>query len=143
MANNITSLVQQSLVFYVTTANLAIIPAGQIYPGLNTPSVVVPAVLCKCQRAICTNDEEGNWKARARIEFRESHDASGEQIHHERAGAVFALFATATLADDLSAARNGFTCQYKKRIEQGWFVDGRLWVSYLELDLDCCSSDIP
>ena len=141
--NNITSLVQQSLLFYVTTANLPFIPAGQVYPGLNTLSAVVPAVVCKCQDAVCTNDEEGTWKAHARIEYRENHDDSGEELHHERAGAVFALFSTATLAEDLSNARNGFTCHYKKRTKQGWYVDGRLWVSYLELDLDCCSSDIP
>ena len=144
--NNVTQSVQRALHAYLYT-NMDTLTfledPVQIYTSLLGQTAVVPNILLKCQRAPCTNSTEGMWKPRATIELREAHDDTTEEEHFDHAGILFGLFATATVAADISeSSPDPFTAFQLTRIEQGWRIDGRLWVSYLDLDLDCCTSDI-
>lgn len=143
--NNVTQSAQRALQAYVQSAALTFLtdPSAQVYTSLLDATAIVPNVLIKCKRALCTVSTEGSWKARATIELREAHDDTAAEDHFDHAGELFALFATTTVADDISgAAPDPFTAFQVTRVEQGWTVDGRLWVSYLEVDLDCCTSAI-
>lgn len=140
--NNVTQQVQRALHAYLVEEGLTFVDAFQIYTSLLRETATVPNVLIKCQRAICTVSDEGSWRARARIELRESHDDSTETEHFDHAGELFGQFFTETIADDLSQALGDWTAFQVTKVEQGWQIDGRLWVSYLEIDIDCCTSDI-
>lgn len=142
MANNVTQQVQRALHSYLIGVGLSFVDIDKIYTSLLRETATVPNVLIKCQRATCTVSTEGNWKARARIELRESHDDSTETQHFANAGELFGHFFTETIAEDLSNALDDWTAQYVLKAEQGWQIDGRLWVSYLEIEIDCCTSDI-
>ena len=143
--NNVTQSVQRAIQAYVQNAALPFLedPAAQVYTSLLDQTAIVPNVLIKSQRAICTVSTEGSWRPRATIELRESRDDTAAEDHFDHAGAVFALFFTETAAADITdAAPDPFTAFQIVKVEQGWRVDGRLWVSYLDIDLDCCTSDI-
>lgn len=140
--NNICQLVQKAIAAYLASENLSFAP--NIYTSVLDDTAVNPSVLVKCADADCDNDEEGNWTTIADVEYRENKDDTTEAQHHERAGEVFASFATRTKADDISNALSNFTTQQIIRKRQGWKADGRLWVSFLRLELKgCCGSDIP
>jgi hypothetical protein len=146
--NNIAQLVQKALQAYLRTQALSFIESNeQIYTSILDRSAITPNVLCKCSKARCVNTQEGNWKAFVEMELREnadpeSDDSTPADDHHEHAGELFSKFATGTVETDLSAALDNFSCFQFIRQEQGWRVDGRLWVSYLTLELDVCGSDI-
>lgn len=143
--NNITQSVQRAIhayLFDVEQTVLDFLPLGRIYTSLLSETALVPNVLIKCQQATCTNSQDGNWQARARIELREAKDDTTEETHFDDAGKLFSLFATTTVAEDISGlAVDPFTAQQVTRLQQGWMIDGRLWVSYLEIELECCTSD--
>lgn len=150
--NNITQTVQKAIKAYLVAQAFAwdyaeVDPPVEgleppVYTSILGETATAPNILVKCQRAHCEVTTEGSWKARARVEIRENADDVTEDEHFEHAGEVFSVFATATIADDLSAALADFTAFLVVRVEQGWNVDGRLWVSYLDLEIDCCGSDI-
>lgn len=131
---------QKALAAYLGTQSISFDPG--IYTSILDDSAENPAVLVRCKRAQGRVTTEGNWVAHARVEVRENADDTDADDHHDHAGELFSLFRTDTIADDLSAALSEFTCFQVVVIEQGWDTDGRLWVSYLDLDLECCGSDI-
>jgi hypothetical protein len=148
--NNITFLTQRAIAEYLRKFGLSFYAVDEdtgdnnVYESLLKVKAVVPNVLVKCPSAQCKVSTDGTWLARCRVELRENADDTEAEDHFEHAGELFSAFATATLDDDVNAAVGSETYEYSAqqivRLEQGWSVDGRLWVSYLELAIDCCGS---
>ena len=152
-ANNITQTVQKAFKAYVLSEALPMLAAqdasANVFTSILAETAPTPNVLIKCAKAMRTDN--GNWRCQVDVEYRENADVEdGEdpaariESHHERAGELFSVFMTSTIAADLSNALANFTCFLvaETKGEQGWRTDGRLWISYLQLECEVCGTDI-
>lgn len=140
-ANNITFLAQQAVANYVRGQGISFNP--NVYTSLLTETAVNPCILVKCSKATCEDTQQGSWKARVRLELRENKDDTTDQDFHLMAGEAFSIFMVPTIELCTALSSNSdFTVFHMVALETGWDIDGRLWVGYFEMDLDCCGSDI-
>lgn len=140
--NNITQAAQKAVQAYIRGVGLSYLDDAQVYTSILDDNAANPSVLCRCKRAQGRVTTEGNWVAHVRVELRENADDVEAEDHFDRAGELFALFRTDTLATDLSAALADWTAFQIVVNEQGWDSDGRLWVSYLDMEIECCGTTI-
>jgi hypothetical protein len=140
--NNICYLLQKAARLFLTTETLSFVDGPHIFQGLSALTVSNPRVVCQCIKAIADTQFEGNWLGTLRIYLYANADDTAEDTFHAYAGELFAKFMTGTAETNLSAALDNFTAQFVLPLEQGWGIQDRTWFSYLDLQVNCCGSDI-
>lgn len=152
--NNITQQLERATAAFLRNAanadpaELTNFIAAEIFEGITIAPLKLKRVVCHCARAVADTQFEGNWNGTLRIEIHSDVDEAkangGSEDHHQRAGEIFSKFMTATLPADLSNALADFTVQIATPTEQGWGIDveARAWFSYLQIEVNCCGSDI-
>lgn len=122
------------------------VPVENIVPGTTKLERRLPAIFVECPGAVASEDVPftGNWLATARVTIRsQADDDDDDGDHHgERAGQVFNLFFTPTVIRDLSDSLGDFTAFSIVPRAQGWGVVDRSWESWMELEIECCGSDV-
>ena len=143
-ANNITQLCQKAAKAFLDSEDLSFITdeETQIRTGIASSDIELPMVVCQCMTADAAVPYEGNWSALLRIELRSSCDDVAQDTHHEYAGELFGKFFDTVPAGrgHLSDETLGFTCQQLLPVRQGWEINDNSWVSYLELQVECCGT---
>ncbi len=143
-ANNITQLCQQAAKAFLDAEDLSFIQdeESQIVTGIASAEIQLTQVICQCASAQAAVPWEGNWSALLRIEIRNNCNDISQDLHHEQAGELFGKFMT-SIEDgrtNLSNEDLGFTCQQLLPSRQGWEINDNSWVSFLELQVECCGS---
>ena len=141
--NNVFQATQRALQAYLRAQQLTFLPpdGSRIYTSILNETAIVPAVLAKCARGRCKVKTDGTWLALARVELREAKDSTSEDDHFERAGELYGCFFTGQELEDINAtAPDQYSVQYLNVTDAGWLVEGRLWVSFIDLELDCCTA---
>jgi len=143
-ANNITQLCQKAAKAFLDAEDLSFITdeESQIVTGIASDDVQLPMVVCQCSQATAAIPYEGNWSALLRVEIRSNADDTAQDEHHEWAGEVFAKFmgGISETRQLLSNQTLGFTCQQLLPSRQGWEINDNSWVSYIELQVECCGT---
>ena len=142
--------VQQAFVSWLKSQHpLADIPQANIYHGIqheeddnSDTTIQLPCVICNCDAAEPIAQFSGNRRATAVIEVHSNADDSTQEEHQDRVQAVTEKLLTDTIAANLSTALEQFTVFLVVPSADGWRVDGRSWVSSLQLLIDCAPSDI-
>lgn len=166
--------VQRALQAYLRTAITAAIAESlgitdarqQVVRGIAASDLKLPRVVCHCQVGRHDPITSGNWRVTAAVEWIESAaalleavqkgenpvseddaPAASEDLHLERAGTLFNLIMTDSIAADLSAALDDFTCFQMVPQEQGYSLDQgdpakMSWRGYLQFELEVCGSDV-
>ena len=137
-ANNITQTLELAVQAYLVSKGIDTL----INVGLTKSEDAPQIIKVVCQDA--TNEEpyDGNWQCRLRVEVESNCDDYTEAEHKDAAAEVYESFFSATVADDLSAAYASFAAQEVIPTKQGYMLQDRKWVSYLEVDVNCCGSDL-
>jgi len=143
-ANNITQLCQKAAKAFLDSEDLSFITdeESQIVTGIASDDISMPTVICQCAQAQAAVPYEGNWSATLRIELRSNADDTSQDEHHERAGELFGKFMVGIPEGRqfLSNQTLGFTAQQVLPVRQGWEINDGSWVSYIELQIECCGS---
>ena len=153
-SNYVTDKVQQALKSFLQAQNFISlgIATDQVYAGIENEAAqsgegaattrVLPCVECVCQSAETTDEHFLNWAAEAEIRVRTNADDTTQTVHHATAAAVLNTITTDTLAADLSAALEDFTCFLVNFRSQRWELLERSWQSIIVFEIHCAGSDI-
>jgi hypothetical protein len=148
---NITQQAQKAYCAFLKTLTLDSVPSSQIYRGIENSTKsesedeperrLLPCVIVECKRASESLQDSGNWTASVRIMCRSNADDTTEDEHHEFASEIFSNVFYADSKTDLNS-QDDFTVLQVRAQEQGYDLEDRSWVSYMEMAVECCASDL-
>lgn len=149
---NINQQVQLALQSWLQSQAIGDIADEQVYCGIeNTAALtdeatetvrVIPCVICRCENSRIENYGTGNWTASARVEVHVSADDYTDAQNQTFANTVWDVLITDSIAADLTSALADFTAFVVRIESHGYSIEERTWVNYLEMEIDCCASDI-
>ncbi len=148
-SNYVTDKCQQALRAFLRNQDLGAIPAAQVYAGIQNVNAtgkpvtrMLPCVECVCQNADTVDEHFLNWLADAEVRIRTNANDTAEADHHAISAVVFNKLTTDSLAADLSAALDDFTCFLVNFKNQKWEVVEQSYQSVLSFQIHCAGSDI-
>ena len=103
--------------------------------------VTYPRIVCSCDRARPKEQSNGNWTALARVSLEVIAALTSDTDNAVLCEAINDELITDTITADLSAL-GGYQALCVRFGDCGYELDGDIWRSFWEFEVDCCPSNI-
>lgn len=150
MSANISNLVQQAALAYLKSVpTITTVSYNSIAGGIEEVKKPLPRVTVQCAAVEPEFYGCSNGKAMLNVMVRSNADPRPnteddvlKREHFARCDEIFGLFASRTLANDLSDALENFTAFVVKPGDSGWQTEDRSWVSWSQYEVIAAPADI-
>lgn len=149
-ANDILAKCENAAVAMLQASALTLVPTTSVLTGFGDTGVMLPRVVCSCDRANYAEIYDGNWDAELTVEVRASFSDTTRTEFRAMCAEVFAQFmrSSGDVETALSNADDPFTVfacyprQQTRSIEPGADGDGAEWSVKTSFLVKCCGSVI-
>jgi hypothetical protein len=107
----------------------------------SEPRTSLPRIVCECNRAQIKEFNTGNWNCQAKIIFETHACDTRDDDKNALAAAIGNLLEIDTLHTSLSEM-DGYTAHTVRLQTCGYQLDGNVWQTFWEIEVDCCASNI-
>lgn len=149
-ASDILAKCENAAVAMLQASALTLVPSASVLAGFGDESVMLPRVVCSCDRAQYAEIYDGNWDAELTVEVRASFGDTTRDQFRAICAEVFAQFmrASGDVETALSNADDPFTVfacypqRQERSIEPGADGNGAEWTVRMQFLVKCCGSVI-